>query len=135
MKEEIYLSVIGCMGLLLAVCLGLLAVNWWQRWQERMRAREGKMAFAFEGEGVAERRRPPPPTPEGYYLWETLSDREKEVARLYGEGRSVAEIAERLTISRNTVKRHLGNIFAKLEIHRQLELVKMVQAIEEYDRQ
>jgi DNA-binding NarL/FixJ family response regulator len=42
-----------------------------------------------------------------------LSDREVEVLRLIVRGKSNAEIAEELTISRHTVIRHVSNILAK----------------------
>lgn len=46
-----------------------------------------------------------------------LTDREREVLELLGQGLSNREIAETLVISENTVKRHLKAIFAKLEVN------------------
>ncbi|HEY1012946.1 MAG TPA: LuxR C-terminal-related transcriptional regulator, partial [Herpetosiphonaceae bacterium] len=45
---------------------------------------------------------------------EALSPREREVLQLLAAGRSNQEIAELLTVSLNTVKSHLKNIYAKL---------------------
>lgn len=46
-----------------------------------------------------------------------LTDRELQVLKLLSTGLTNGEIATRLTISKNTVKRHLKTIFAKLGVH------------------
>lgn len=46
-----------------------------------------------------------------------ISDRELDVMRLVDAGLSSEEIAERLFISRETVKKHLGNVYSKLGVH------------------
>jgi DNA-binding NarL/FixJ family response regulator len=46
-----------------------------------------------------------------------LTDRERQVLELVGKGMTNKEIAEKLVISTNTVKRHLKAIFEKLHIH------------------
>ena len=46
-----------------------------------------------------------------------LTEREREVLELLGQGLSNREMAEALVISENTVKRHLKAIFAKLEVN------------------
>lgn len=47
----------------------------------------------------------------------TLTDREREVLDLLAQGMTNKEIAERLVITTNTVKRHLKSIFEKLDVH------------------
>ena len=51
-----------------------------------------------------------------------LTDREREVTALVGEGMRNKEIAERLFISERTVKTHISNIFQKLDLSDRLEL-------------
>ena len=47
----------------------------------------------------------------------TLTDREHEVLDLLAQGLTNKEIAEKLVITTNTVKRHLKAIFEKLNVH------------------
>ena len=53
----------------------------------------------------------------------TLSRRELDVLRLMTEGPNTAAIAERLHLSRATVRNHAQSIFAKLGVHSRLEAV------------
>lgn len=54
-----------------------------------------------------------------------LTDRERDVLKLVGEGRTSREIAERLFISINTVERHRTNIMDKLGMHNKAELIRL----------
>ncbi|MDY6903541.1 MAG: response regulator transcription factor [Thermodesulfobacteriota bacterium] len=49
--------------------------------------------------------------------WDTLTQREKEVLKLIGEGHKNAEIADFLCISVKTVNKHRSNLMQKLDIH------------------
>ncbi|GLI35203.1 response regulator transcription factor [Desulforhabdus amnigena] len=51
-----------------------------------------------------------------------LTDREIEVVKMIAQGARNTEIAERLFISESTVKRHLYNIFKKLNIESRTQL-------------
>lgn len=53
----------------------------------------------------------------------TLTDREREVVELIGQGLRNKAIAERLVISEATVRNHLTSIFAKLGVGDRFELV------------
>jgi DNA-binding NarL/FixJ family response regulator len=48
---------------------------------------------------------------------ESLTERETSVLRLVAEGLANKEIARRLSISEKTVKAHLNNVFAKLDVN------------------
>jgi LuxR family maltose regulon positive regulatory protein len=52
-----------------------------------------------------------------------LSEREVEVLRLAGKGLSNPQIAERLVLETGTVKRHLHNIFNKLDVDSRAEAI------------
>jgi two-component system, NarL family, nitrate/nitrite response regulator NarL len=52
-----------------------------------------------------------------------LTEREREVIKLIGEGLKNRQIAERMFISETTVRHHLTSIFNKLDVSDRLELV------------
>jgi DNA-binding NarL/FixJ family response regulator len=52
-----------------------------------------------------------------------LTDRERDVLRLVGRGRTNTEIAGALFISETTVKTHLSRMFTKLGIHDRTQAV------------
>ncbi|MFZ7111028.1 MAG: response regulator [Desulfatiglandales bacterium] len=49
--------------------------------------------------------------------WETLTQREKEVLKMVGEGYQNKEIADYLCISAKTVEKHRANLMQKLDVH------------------
>jgi DNA-binding NarL/FixJ family response regulator len=63
--------------------------------------------------------------PQGEVEGEQLTQREIEILRLLARGRDTQAIADELTISSNTVRTHLQNIFGKLGAHSKLEAVSM----------
>ena len=56
-------------------------------------------------------------------LAEPLTEREREVLRLLLEGASNREIARRLVLSVNTVKRHVYNLCSKLSVHSRAQAI------------
>lgn len=63
---------------------------------------------------------------ENNSLWNGLTPREIEIARIVAQGKRNIEIAHELNLSRYTVETHLKNIYHKLEISSRLELAKVV---------
>ena len=56
-------------------------------------------------------------------LVEPLSDREKDVLKLLAQGCTDKKIAESLVIARETVHKHLKNIYGKLDVHSRTEAI------------
>ena len=54
---------------------------------------------------------------------DSLTDREREVIALVGEGLKNKQVGERLFISETTVTHHLSSVFSKLEVSDRLELI------------
>ncbi len=52
-----------------------------------------------------------------------LTEREREVTSLIGEGLKNKQIADRLLISETTVSHHLTSVFGKLGVSDRLELI------------
>ena len=57
------------------------------------------------------------------FLPEALTPREGEVLSLLANGHGTRDIAERLSISVNTVRNHIQNILQKFQVHTRLEAV------------
>lgn len=55
-----------------------------------------------------------------------LTERESEVMHILGRGRSAGIIARELVISTNTAKSHISNIYRKMEVSGQQELIDVV---------
>ena len=65
----------------------------------------------------------PPATPHRGSLVEPLTEREREVLRLLIEGASNREIARRLVLSVNTVKRYVYNLCSKLGVQSRTQAI------------
>jgi DNA-binding NarL/FixJ family response regulator len=64
--------------------------------------------------------KPSKETPEGVIL----TDRELEILRLVEQGFTYDHIAETLSIAHNTVKKHMMNIFSKLQVTNKIAAIK-----------
>jgi len=58
---------------------------------------------------------------------EALSERELEVLRLIADGASNREVAAQLYVSLGTVKKHLSNIFIKLDAHSRTQVIAVAR--------
>ncbi len=108
----------GAMGIVLKehaadqLLKAILKVNEGEVWIER----------SMMGSMIQEFNRPSPVDPEVTKI-ESLTDREREVIALIGEGLKNKQVGERLFISETTVTHHLSSVFSKLEVSDRLELI------------
>lgn len=59
--------------------------------------------------------------------WGSLTPTEARVAALVATGRTNGEVAEEMTLSRNTIKTHLSHVFDKLRVRSRRELRRVVE--------
>jgi DNA-binding NarL/FixJ family response regulator len=69
------------------------------------------------------------PHPKASQMVETLTERELDVLRALAEGLSNKEIAERLFITEGTVKNHVSNLIAKLEVRDRTQAILKAQEL------
>jgi len=89
-----------------------------ERYLRALRAAAGELAGTLASAQPA-RAVPPYPAsdqPELPGSLDTLTEREREVLRLVAKGLSNGGIADTLTLSEHTVKRHVANILTKLDL-------------------
>jgi DNA-binding CsgD family transcriptional regulator len=55
-----------------------------------------------------------------------LTQRERDMLLLLGQGRSIASISKLLYVSENTTKSHVRSIYRKLDVHSKQELIDLI---------
>ncbi|HKY91509.1 MAG TPA: LuxR C-terminal-related transcriptional regulator, partial [Nevskiaceae bacterium] len=65
--------------------------------------------------------------PDGAAIVATLTDRERNLLRFVSAGLSNRDLADRLSVSTNTVKWHLRNIFEKLQIKNRVQAIALAR--------
>lgn len=58
-----------------------------------------------------------------------LSKREYEILQLINDGLSNQQIADKIFVSENTVKKHVFNLFQKLDVQRRTEAIKKAKEL------
>ena len=66
--------------------------------------------------------------------WSSLSERERQVARLVSEGLTNAGVAQHLFLSRHTVDYHLRRVYMKLDLHSRVRLTRVVSELGDTSR-
>jgi LuxR family maltose regulon positive regulatory protein len=82
-----------------------------------------RLVEAFEGQALH------PAAGVAPTLVESLSPRELEVLHLLADGRSTAEIAERLVIAVGTAKRHTLNLYGKLGVNSRTQAIAKARGL------
>ena len=85
-----------------------------------------------DGREIAKALSAPPPStvpgrderPDGMALLRALTSRERLILKLLAEGVAVRDIASRLDVSQHTVRTHMQNLYAKLDAHSRLDVVR-----------
>jgi DNA-binding NarL/FixJ family response regulator len=89
-----------------------------------------KVLAEFSRLATASGEKPAPKTGRSTpFLSEPLTDRELEVLRALARGLSNREIAEQLVITEGTVKNHVSNLIAKLEVRDRTQAVLKAQEL------
>jgi DNA-binding CsgD family transcriptional regulator len=134
----------GAAAAVALACLGLLwtVPIWFDAGRELAAAVAALLAVAI-GFHLRDRRAPPPdPAPPPTVGPEAvpdavpatvegagLSPREREILALLAEGLSNKELARSLSVSENTVKTHLANLYAKLGVGRRTQALAVAQRL------
>ncbi|MBV9929082.1 MAG: winged helix-turn-helix transcriptional regulator [Acidobacteria bacterium] len=95
-----------------------------------------KLNGAFGPPAPAAKAQAAPAAAEGLPWWyanDPLSERELEVLRHVARGLSNQEIADKLFISAGTVKRHMSNIYQKLDVHNRTQASERARAFKLLD--
>ncbi len=82
-----------------------------------------KLLDALDAEAPMRRGPTGPASPTAQPLEEPLSEREREVLRLIAAGLSNRDIAQDLVLATGTVKKHINNIFNKLNVRSRTQAV------------
>jgi DNA-binding CsgD family transcriptional regulator len=92
-------------------------------WYERLRAQHlhARLRAELRAHGLSMRPRRSPPRPT--IGWDALTDTERRIVELVGEGLANGTIADQLFVSRRTVESHLARVYQKLGFPRRAELV------------
>lgn len=129
MTKSLELSMRG--GYLMMYCTGgstiyglLLGVAARQRGSAMLKAHAKRVLSVMEPPAGEETSSAPTDEVAGFWA---LTEREREVMGLLNQGLSRSEIARAQSVSQNTVKTHLKNIYAKLGVHSRSEVLRIAQ--------
>lgn len=137
-SEHIMRYLVVIMAVIYALSLAAVLVSRDRRHRRRGDADAGSSAAAAAPAGAAEAAPlPAGDVEEGDDAFDArcaavaaaggLTEREAEIMRYLARGRTKAHIAGVLFVSENTVRSHVRNIYAKLEVHTRQQLIDLVE--------
>ena len=88
-----------------------------------------KLLDALDAQAPMRRGPTGPASPTAQPLEEPLSEREREVLRLVAAGLSNRAIADELVLATGTVKKHINNIFTKLNVRSRTQAVAQAREL------
>ena len=100
-----------------------------QRSAGNLRLYIGRVLAAFAPVDSAAPAAPTHATAPAATLIEPLTEREEEVLQMVGEGSTNEQIASALVISVHTVRKHMSNIFGKLDVSNRTEAIARARAL------
>ena len=104
----------------------------WEREKPAMLPYVMKLNEAFGAVAPQATTRAAPSDADGlpwWYLEDPLSDRELEVLQHVARGLSNQDIADKLFLSTGTVKRHMSNIYQKIDVHSRTQAVERARTM------
>ena len=105
--------------LAIAAVVAILLIAWLALRRRRPHPHIYSMTARMIGEEILDRDR--------RWLYDNLTPREMDVARLVAQGLHNLEIADELVLSINTVDTHLTHIYRKLGVHSRIELARQIR--------
>jgi LuxR family maltose regulon positive regulatory protein len=99
------------------------------------RARQGEQRGSYSDAylqrliAAGEPSTPRPAPPHHDVMIEPLSTREQEIMRLLAQGYSNQKIAARMLIAESTVKRHINNIYGKLQVNSRTQALRKAEEL------
>lgn len=127
---KLYVAAIGSLFLVLGIGVGLwLRRRGHERRDSSMSSMESEVPLDRADRSRSESRATGTGSLLGHAATDMLSARESEVLLLIAEGLTNRQIAERLFVSENTVKTHVNNIYAKLEVNRRTQAVARAKVL------
>ncbi len=108
---------------LLGACILLVLLSLWHYARSRRGKRSARQEFGVHLVDEISTS----PAIDRQWVWDTLTEREMQVARLVAQGKRNAEIARDLSISIRTVETHLQHIYDKLQVRSRTRLARIIR--------